>query len=62
MKVFSQDNIVLIAIVLVVMVVWVILFITYNKRKKKGIKVLYKESDNSNIWISIIEILGKFFK
>lgn len=42
MKVFSQDNIVLIAIVLVVMVVWIILFITYNKRKKKELKFCTK--------------------
>jgi len=60
--VFSKDNIALFVIVLVVISIWIILFIIHNKRKKKGIKIIYKESDNSNVWISIFETIGKFFK
>lgn len=59
---FSKDNIALIVIVLVVISIWIMLFISHNKRKKKGIKILYKESDNSNVLITIFEIIGKFFK
>lgn len=59
---FSKDNIALFVIVLVVISIWIILFIIHNKRKKKGIKIIYKESDNSNVWISIFETIGKFFK